>query len=136
MIQTDKPVVACKRGKLQEIFDYCLDNKIEFQVKEKITGIDEFEVTLEVAEIKKAVLLGMFLRESRLELSGMPQAERPAQAKKPAVKKQPETIFNPPAAKEEKKEELNLLSQDLLAEEPQIEVKQEKADNTLSFDLN
>lgn len=135
MIQTDKPVVACKRTKLQEIFDYCLDNKIEFQVKEKITGIDEFEVTLDVENVKKAVMLGMFLRENRLELAGMPQQDRNAAAKKPAAKKPVESIFSAPAPKEEKKTEINLLNQ-----EPEIEEEKtaepEKMESPLSFDLN
>lgn len=89
MIQSEKPSVYIKRSKMQDLFDYCLDNKIEFTVKERNLGIDEFEITMDVTNVKRAVLLGMFLRENRMELAGMPQIETKVAAKKATPTKKP-----------------------------------------------
>lgn len=83
----ETPLIYVKRSKINEIFEYCLDNGIEFSVKERAMGIDEFEVSLEVLQIKKAIQLGAFLRENRLELVGSPNLESKSYAKKPAPKK-------------------------------------------------
>lgn len=132
MNPNDKPVVSCKRNKLQDIFDYCLDNKIEFNVKEKSMGIDEFEVALDVQNLKKAVLLGMFLRENRMELVGMPVADKAAANKKPAITKKPvESIFEAP-----KKEEPKVAAPSFLETKTTEATIEEKSESTLSFDLN
>ncbi|MBL7812176.1 MAG: hypothetical protein JNL57_08130 [Bacteroidetes bacterium] len=124
----DKPIVFVKRNKLQDLFDYCLDSKIEFSVKERELGIDEFEVALEVVNIKKAVLLGMFLRENRMELAGAAAEPARTAVKKPApARKTTETpaISNP------------LLSTDTVAVSSEQENTAPAAENpSLSFDLN
>lgn len=92
------PVVLIKRKNIQTIFDYCLDNKIEFSVKDKPFTVEEFEVTLQITEIKKAIGFGIFAREAKLEIVGVTdQVQNQAKAAKrtapvaPApVAKQPE----------------------------------------------
>lgn len=123
----DKPTVILKRNKIQDLFDYCLDNKIAFTTKERELGIDEFEITLEIQDVKKAILLGMFLRENRLELAGMGSSDAKTAVKKAAVaKKAVEPVHNP------------LISvQPIPAKETEEPVISEKTENSaLSFDLN
>ena len=59
-----------KRKNVNVLFDYCLDNRIEFVVKPSPMVADEFEVEVIIEDIKKAILFGMFLKEAKLELSG------------------------------------------------------------------
>lgn len=61
-----------KRKNVNVLFDYCLDNRIEFVVKPSPMVADEFEVEVNIEDIKKAILFGMFLKEAKLELSGAP----------------------------------------------------------------
>lgn len=93
---SEKPSVIVKRSKIQEVFDYCLDNKLEFSVKERLVGIDEYEISVDIADVRKAILFGMFLRENRMELSGMPQPDKSVAKKHSVTRKQPETL-SPPA---------------------------------------
>lgn len=109
----EKPSVYVKRTKINEIFEYCMDNGINFSVQERAMGIDEFEVTMEVENIKKAIQLGFFLRENRIELAGTPQAENKAVAKKPVARKPAEApapvqnpLLNTPEPKAEVKPEV------------------------------
>ncbi len=60
-MNNDMPTVLIKRKNIQTIFDYCMDNKIEFSVKEKPFTVEEFEVVLNIEEIKQAIALGIFV---------------------------------------------------------------------------
>lgn len=81
-INNDLPTVLIKRKNIQTIFDYCLDNKVEFSVKEKPFTVEEFEVTLQITEIKKAIAFGFFARENKLEIVGV--NDQQTQPKAPA----------------------------------------------------
>jgi hypothetical protein len=86
---SENPTVTVKRKSVQSVFDYCLDNDFTFSVR-RAAGKDEFEIEFDVTDVKRGVLLGMFLRENRLELNGhtAPQsAAAPARntTKKPAT---------------------------------------------------
>jgi hypothetical protein len=86
---SENPTVTVKRKSVQTVVDYCLDNDFTFSVR-RTSGKDEFEIEFDVTDVKRGVLLGMFLRENRLELNGhtTPQpAAAPARntAKKPAA---------------------------------------------------
>ena len=70
-LNNDMPTVLIKRKNIQTIFDYCMDNKIEFSVKEKPFTVEEYEVVLNIEEIKQAIALGIFARESRIEIVGV-----------------------------------------------------------------
>jgi hypothetical protein len=133
----DKPTIVLKRNKIQEVFDYCLDNKIAFTTKEREMGIDEYEIALEIQDVKKAILLGMFLRENRLELAGQGGQETKSSPKKAASK--------PVVSAREDKKPAEPVSNPLLSTapivlptEPIVEpLTQEKSESaSLSFDLN
>lgn len=91
-----QPSVTVKRKNVTALFDYCLDNRIEFIVKPSVTVVDEFEIEVNLSDITKAIAFGMFLKENKLELNGLSQAPKNTVKKvsAPAVK---ETL----AAKEE-----------------------------------
>jgi hypothetical protein len=77
------PTVTVKRKNIQTVLDYCLENKIEFTVKTKFASSDEWDVEINVTNIKKAIVFGMFLKENKLELNGhtySPAASAPAPA--------------------------------------------------------
>ena len=77
-MNNDMPTVLIKRKNIQTIFDYCMDNKIEFSVKEKPFTVEEFEVVLNIEEIKQAIALGIFARESRIEIVGVNDKQQTA----------------------------------------------------------
>lgn len=95
MPNNDLPIVLVKRKNIQTIFDYCMDNKIEFSVKEKPFTVEEFEVTLNIEEIKQAISLGIFARENRIEIVGVNDKQQ-AQSK-PARKTTTAPVATTPA---------------------------------------
>ena len=64
------PSVSVKRKNIQTVMDYCLENKIEFTVKSRFASSDEWDIELNISDINKAIIFGMFLRENKLELNG------------------------------------------------------------------
>lgn len=78
------PAVKIKRKSILALFDYCLDNKIEISVKPLQS--EEFEVEFNLSDVTKAVMLGMFLREMKLELIGVAISTPTQKAKKAEVK--------------------------------------------------
>jgi hypothetical protein len=70
MIMEQNPVVTIKKKNLHVIIDYCVESKLEFIVRPKLTG-DEFDVEVSINNIHQAILFGMFLRENRLMPNGM-----------------------------------------------------------------
>jgi len=73
----DKPVILAKRKNIQTIFDYCLDQKIEFKVSPRTISNDEWELELSIDSIKMAIALGMFVRENKLDMYGMGEFSKP-----------------------------------------------------------
>jgi hypothetical protein len=61
------PSVTVKKKHVQPVIDHCLEKKIEFIVKPSLG--EEWLIEFNITNVKKAVLLGMFLRENRLDLS-------------------------------------------------------------------
>lgn len=117
------PVVLIKRKNIQTIFDYCLDNKIEFSVKDKPFTVEEFEVTLQITEIKKAIGFGIFAREAKLEIVGVTdQVQNQAKAAKRTAPAAPATPT--PAAKQPEPEPMKL---DML---DKAELEEEEEDTT------
>ncbi|MCU0432071.1 MAG: hypothetical protein MUC87_01300 [Bacteroidia bacterium] len=70
---SENPTITIKRKNTQTVFDYCLDNDFTFSVR-RAAGKDEVEIEFEVTDVKRGVLLGMFLRENRFELNGIAPA--------------------------------------------------------------
>jgi hypothetical protein len=62
--------VIVKRKSIQGVFDYCLDNRIETKMTPRDMP-EEWELEFNVADIMKAISLGMFLKENKLELIGL-----------------------------------------------------------------
>lgn len=62
--------VIVKRKNIQTVFDYCIDNRIETKMTPRDMP-EEWELEFNIADIMKAINLGMFLRENKLELVGL-----------------------------------------------------------------
>jgi len=71
-LNEDLPLVAVKRKNIQSVMDYCLENEVEFTVKPKTAGIDEWKIEVNITNVKKAVHFGMFLKEIKSEIVGLP----------------------------------------------------------------
>jgi hypothetical protein len=63
--------------------DFCIEEKIEFNVKPQDFPDTDWEFSLVIKDIKSGVITGMFLRENRIEIPGSDNQK----SKKPAVKK-------------------------------------------------
>ena len=116
----DKPVILAKRKNIQTIFDYCLDQKIEFKVSPRTISNDEWELELSIDSIKMAIALGMFVRENKLDMYGMGEFSKPkpvSNGKK--IEEKEKTITPAPS--------LTDLMSGVVAEEPT---------NALNLDLN
>ena len=68
------PLVVVKRKNIQSVLDYCLENEVEFTVKPKTAGIDEWKIEVNITHVKKAIHFGMFLKEIKSEIVGLPYA--------------------------------------------------------------
>lgn len=85
-MENEKPQIVVKKKNIQQVLDFSLDNGIEFTVKPKLSG-DEWIVDLNIRDIKMAVVLGIFLRENRLEMIGItPYQAKTTASAKPATK--------------------------------------------------
>lgn len=65
----ESPSVIVKRKNIQPLLDYCFENKIEFKATPRDMP-EEWEIEFTVKDIMKAVNLGMFLKENKLDLVG------------------------------------------------------------------
>lgn len=63
------PCVSVKKRNINSLIDFCVENKIDFTVKSKSN--DDFEVEFQINDTKKAIALGMCLKELKLELKGL-----------------------------------------------------------------
>jgi hypothetical protein len=82
-LMSTNPCVVVKRKNMQEVLEYCLDQRMAIRALPRGTG-DEWELELFPDNHLQAVALGMFLREHKLELLGfgMPSSA-PVQKPKP-----------------------------------------------------
>ncbi|HLO60055.1 MAG TPA: hypothetical protein VK179_15005 [Bacteroidales bacterium] len=80
--------VILKQKSIPTLVDFCIEEKIEFNVRPQAFPDTDWEFNLLVKDIKTAVTTGMFLRENRIDIAGN---EQQAKAKKaPVVKKSKE----------------------------------------------
>lgn len=77
----DSTVITLKRKSILSVIEYCLDNKLEFTVKDKEFGHDEFELKLTINDIKKALAFGYYARENKIDIPGITEPVKPAPAK-------------------------------------------------------
>ena len=68
-LNEEKPTVSVKKKNLLSLVEYCIENKIDFTVKSR--SADDFEVEFLITNTKKAIALGMCLKELKLELNGL-----------------------------------------------------------------
>jgi hypothetical protein len=83
--------VIVKRKSIQVVFDYCLDNKIETKMTPRDMP-EEWELEFNVADIMKAISLGMFLKENKLELVGLLNSSTIKNSTAPTAVKAQKTI--------------------------------------------
>ena len=65
----DKPTVSLKKKNLLSLIEYCIENKIDFTTCSR-SG-DDFDVEFQITDTKKAIALGMCLKELKLDLNGL-----------------------------------------------------------------
>lgn len=65
------------------LVDFCLEEKIEFNVRPQDFPDTDWEFSLIIKDIKSGVITGMFLRENRIDIPGSDSQK----TKKPPVKK-------------------------------------------------
>lgn len=97
--------VVVKKKFIPSLVEFCLDESVEFNVKPQAFPDTDWEVTLKMADIKTAVVAGMFFRENKIEIAGVDQQKYKKPSKKgdeKAEESKPETKSQP--AKEEKTE--------------------------------
>src|SRR5689334_22758116 len=82
--------VIVKRKNIQVVFDYCLDNRIETKMTPRDMP-EEWELEFNVADIMKAINLGMFLKENKLELVGLLNSSTIKNSTAPTAVKAPKT---------------------------------------------
>jgi len=75
--------IILKAKSIPVLVDFCLEEKIEFNVRPQDFPDTDWEFNLVIKDIKSGVITGMFLRENRIEIPGGDSQK----AKKPAVKK-------------------------------------------------
>lgn len=82
--------VIVKRKNIQVVFDYCMDNRIETKMTPRDMP-EEWELEFNIADIMKAINLGMFLRENKLELVGLLNSSAIKNSSAPTAVKAPKT---------------------------------------------
>src|SRR3954462_3886880 len=70
-INEEKPTVSVKKKNLTPLIDYCIENKIDFTLTSRSAQSEDFDVEFIINNPKKAIALGMCLKELRLELNGL-----------------------------------------------------------------
>lgn len=83
--------VIVKRKNIQVVVDYCLDNRIETRMSPRDMP-EEWELEFNVQDIMKAINLGMFLRENKLELVGLLNSSTIKNSTAPTAVKAPKTV--------------------------------------------
>ena len=87
--------VILKQKSIPTLVDFCLEEKIEFNVRPQPFPDTDWEFNLMVKDIKTAVTTGMFLRENRIEIAGNEQQPK---TKKPVTRKPKEEEEKPAAS--------------------------------------
>jgi hypothetical protein len=62
--------IILKQKSIPVLVDFCIEEKIEFNVKPQDFPDTDWEFSLIVKDIKSGVIVGMFLRENRIEIPG------------------------------------------------------------------
>jgi len=82
MAEVANPKVVVKKKQVSVLVDYCLEESIEFSVKQQTFPDTDWEIELKLKDFKAAVVLGMFLRENRIDIDGIDPQRYKRSAKK------------------------------------------------------
>jgi hypothetical protein len=88
----EKVTVLAKRKTTALLFDYCMDQKVVFTVSPRPMINDEFEIDVEIGNIKQAIALGMFLKENKYDVFGLGEFAKNKTATTNGAKKADTTI--------------------------------------------
>ncbi|HEX2936957.1 MAG TPA: hypothetical protein VHO72_16490 [Bacteroidales bacterium] len=99
MAEVANPKVILKKKQVPTIVEFCLEEAIEFSVKQQTFPDTDWEIEMKMKDFKAAVLLGMFLRENRIDIDGIDPQRYKKSAKKADEKPEP------PAKEEKTKQE-------------------------------
>lgn len=69
-IKNNAPKLLVKQKNIQLVFDYCLENKLKFNVIPRLSP-DEWEVEINIIDVMSAVALGIFIRENKIDVIGL-----------------------------------------------------------------
>jgi hypothetical protein len=85
------PKVVLKKKQIPVLIDFCLEESIEFSVKQQNFPETDWEVELKLKDIKTAIMVGMFLRENKFDIEGIDtqRYKKPASSKKSDEKAEP-----------------------------------------------
>ena len=87
------PKVVLKKKQIPVMVEFCLDESIEFSVKQQTFPETDWEIELRLKDFKMALLVGMFLRENRFEIEGIDaQRYKKSAGTAKKVDEKPETI--------------------------------------------
>jgi hypothetical protein len=66
----EKPTVTVKKKSVFALIEYCIENKIDFTVLSKSSS-EDLDIEFIITNTKKAIALGMCLKELKMELNGL-----------------------------------------------------------------
>ncbi|MGC8824278.1 MAG: hypothetical protein ACP5PZ_06745 [Bacteroidales bacterium] len=90
------PKVILKKKQIPVLIDFCLEESIEFSVRQQTFPETDWEVELRLKDYRTAVLVGMFLRENKMELDGIdPQRYKKQQPSTSNARKSEDKTENP-----------------------------------------
>ncbi|HPT21676.1 MAG TPA: hypothetical protein PLR88_06995 [Bacteroidales bacterium] len=113
----DSIKVVLKQKNISAFVDFCLEEKIEFNVRPQAYPDNDWEFNMMVKDIKTAVLTGMFLRENRIDIA---DGEMQQKSKKSSSSRK---------SRDEKEDEEEDKSQVAASsEEPASDIVQEESD--------
>jgi hypothetical protein len=113
MAEVVNPKVVLKKKQISTIVEFCLEESIEFSVKQQTFPDTDWEIEMKMKDFRAAVLLGMFLRENRIDIDGI-DPQRYKRTTKKADEK-PEA-----SAKEEKAKPEKIISESNSGGEPTL----------------
>jgi hypothetical protein len=87
MADANNPKVVLKKKQIPVLVDFCLDESIEFSVKQQTFPETDWEIELKLKDMKTAIVVGMFLRENRLDIEGIDQSRYKKSSAKKADEK-------------------------------------------------
>lgn len=105
MAEASSPKVVLKKKQIPLVIDFCIEEGIEFSAKQQTFPDIDWELDLKLKDFKAAVLLGMFLRESRIDIDGIDPVRYKRSAKKSDEKTEPPAKPEPTAKEERSKTE-------------------------------